>query len=145
MDNKKDLNNFEHASDDWYKGKVVHEDTAKGLSRTKNPLSNEQNRESVPNNKMEFSRDYANDNVANNHSEQEKSSFEFGQDNYINPNNHRGRDDRNTVDAFKNQVNVNDDVDFEFGQDYFPHSGVNSENNREHESKKNSNQNNRTL
>lgn len=162
MDNK-DRNNFDHASDDWYKGKVAYENTAKGTSPTRNKRTNEQNRESVPDNNIvnnnqqyEFGQDQAKSNVSRSQSEQEKTNFEFGRDNYFNTNGNtntlRGgvqkSEDNRLTGAFQNQVsdrNFGDDVDFEFGQDYYPHNGVNSENNRERQSNKNTSKNNRTL
>lgn len=156
---KKDRNNFDHASDDWYKGKVAYENST---NPTRDQHTNEQNRESVPDDGMgnptqfEFSEDQANENVRNSKSEQEKMNFEFGRDNYfnVNGNNHNLRggvqrsEENRIVGAFENQVsdrNYGDDVDFEFGQDNFPRSGVNSDNNRESQSKNNTNKNNRTL
>ena len=154
---KKDRNNFDHASDDWYKGKVNYENST---APTRDAHTNEQNRESVPDNglnnptQLELGEDQGN--VRNSQSEQEKMNFEFGRDNYFNVNgnnnNLRGgvqkSEESRNIGAFENQVsdrNYGDDVDFEFGQDYFPQSGVNSDNNREHQSKKNANKNNRTL
>lgn len=141
MDKKKNLNNFEHASDDWYKGKV---DTLNTPTKTN------------PEDEYELGEDQAYSNVARSQSEQEKMNFEFGRDNYFNDNGHmntlrgtaRKSEQNRQVGAASNQVsdqNYGDDVDFEFGQDYYPYNGVNSENYRDRQSKKNTNKNNRTL
>jgi hypothetical protein len=120
MDNKNKLNNFEHASDDWYKSKIA-------------PPYEEEN----VNDNTEFGQDFDNKKVTNSFSEKEKSHFEFGRDQYLN------RENMEENRTFNTSPKDNDD--FEFGQDYTPSSGVNSENNRQHESKANAKKNNRTL
>jgi hypothetical protein len=174
-ENEKNKNGFEHAQEDWYKGKMnpeskpVNEEFGQEMStdRTKSPEAkratdrNQINKEQI---NFEFGKDTTfntdrnqnnknhNDNNVNKSSnvsqqgqyQQAQMGYEFGSDNFVNArtqknnqvtNNHSTGAANTTqpgsiADAERQLSSNNNESKLEFGQDYFPNSGVNSDKNK---------------